>query len=104
MGLKNLTSEDFNEFTKSGVSVIDFYTDWCGPCKIISPIIEQIAKEMKGVKFAKMDVDKEQELARRFEVMSIPTLIFLKNGEQVDMIVGVISKEEIVKRIKNISK
>ncbi len=104
MGIKNLTSKDFNEFIEAGVGVVDFYADWCGPCKILSPIIEQIAKDMKEIKFGKIDVDKEQELAQRFEVMSIPTLIFFKKNEQADRAVGVISKEEIIKKIKNISK
>lgn len=104
MAIKNLTLKEINGFLKSGISVVDFYADWCGPCKVLSPIVEEAANELKNIKFTKIDVDKEQELAQRFDVMSIPTLIFFKGKEQVDRVVGTLSKEELIKRIKNISK
>ena len=76
---------------------------WCGPCKILSPTVEEVAHEFKDrAKFAKVNVDENLELAQRFGVMSIPTLIFFRDGKQVDATVGVISKEELVKKIKDI--
>ncbi len=102
MTVKSLTAKNFDDFIKSGVSVIDFHADWCNPCRILSPTVEKVSEEMKGVKFGKVDVDKESKLAQRFYVMSIPTLIFFKNREQIDRIVGAVSKEELIKKIKSI--
>lgn len=104
MGIKNLTSKEFDGFIKNDINVVDFYADWCGPCKIMEPILEEAAKKIKNVKFGRVDVDKENELAQRFEVMSIPTLIFFKGKEQVDRATGVLEKEELAKMIGKISK
>jgi len=98
-----LTLENFNEFIKEDKVVVDFWAEWCGPCKMISPIIEDLAKDLNGkAKFGKVNVDNNQELAQRFGVMSIPTLVFFRDGQQVDSSVGVISKEDIEKKIKEI--
>ena len=102
MAVKNLTSNNFDEFISKGKSVIDFHAGWCGPCKIVSPIVDKLSTEMKGVKFGKIDVDRESELAQRFQVMSIPTLIFFKEKEQVDRYVGALSKEELKEKIEEI--
>jgi len=102
MSVKNLTSKSFDEFVKGGKSVIDFYADWCNPCKILSPIVEELSGKLKDMKFGKVDVDKEDKLAQRFQIMSVPSLLFFKSGEQVDRVVGVLSKEELIKRIKKI--
>ena len=99
----DLTTKDFDSKIKKGNWAVDFWAEWCGPCKIIGPLFDAAAKEMHGkVNFAKVDVDKETELSERFEVMSIPTLIFFKNGEVVDIVNGVISKEEIIAKAKAI--
>ena len=100
--VKNLASREFDEFISKGVSVIDFHADWCAPCRIVSSAIEEISKEMKNVKFGKVDVDKEGKLAQRFEIFSIPTILFFKNKELVDRIVGAYPKNEIEKRINKI--
>lgn len=71
-----------------GVSVIDFRAERCGPCRMLGPIIEQLGEENKEVKIAKVDVDKQQELAATFQVSSIPVVYFIKNGQVVDKIVG----------------
>ncbi len=98
---KELNSSNFKEFTKQGVTVIDFWAEWCGPCKIMSPIFDQVAKEMKGhAKFGKVDVDQENEIAQEYEIMSIPTILIMKDGEQVDRSVGVIDKEDLIEKIK----
>ena len=98
----NINKENYNyEVLNSDLPVIiDFYADWCGPCKMMSPIIDEIAKDYDGsVKVGKVDVDKESELANEFGIMSIPTIVIIKNGEVSKTFVGVQSKENIVKEI-----
>ena len=82
--------------------VVDFYADWCGPCKIIAPIIEELAAEYEGkVKIGKINVDEEQNSSKKYKVMSIPTLMFFKDGEQVDKLVGMLSKEQLVEKLES---
>jgi len=93
----------FDDFVKKGTIVVDFWAEWCGPCKMMGPIFDEAAGDMKGkANFGKVDVDSNQELAQRFGVMSIPTIILFKDGEQEDRIVGAVPKEEIVERVKRI--
>ena len=102
-GVVELDKKSFDKFIKEDKVVVDFWAVWCGPCKILSPAVEEIASEMKDkAKFAKVNVDENLDLAQRFGVMSIPTLIFFRDGKQIDRTVGVISKEEIEKRIRNL--
>ena len=98
MSVLNVTSENYeSEVLKSEKTVlIDFYADWCGPCKMMSPVIDEIAEEMKEtVKVGKINVDENQDLAMEYGVMSIPTIVILKNGEVQKTFVGVTDKEEI---------
>ena len=82
------------------VELIDFYADWCGPCVVMEPVIEELEKEMAGqVNIRKVDVDKDQEEASKYGVMSIPTYIILKDGKEVDRFIGSTSKESIVSKI-----
>lgn len=97
-----INSENFEkEVLNSNQTVlIDFYADWCGPCKMMSPIIDQIAKELNGkAKVGKINVDENQELAMEYGVMSIPTIIIFKNGEVYKTLVGLRDKEELLKEI-----
>ena len=93
------SAEQFEKevINESGVVFIDFYATWCMPCKTMTPIIEEIAKEHTDVKFVKIDIDKNEELAIKYNVMSIPTMLIMKNGEVTKTFVGVTNKENIVK-------
>ena len=95
MGLIHLNNETFDEIIKDGITVVDFYANWCGPCKVLSPTIEKLANEINEVKFVKVDVDKHDELARRYGIMSIPTLVFINNANVVNKHIGLISEEKI---------
>ena len=83
----------------SGLVVIDIYADWCGPCKMLAPIIEELEKENPDVKFAKINVDDERELAVKFKVQSIPTIAFVKDNTLMDISVGYVSKQKLEKMI-----
>jgi thioredoxin 1 len=94
-----LTSENFeNEVLKSDKNVlVDFWASWCGPCKMLAPTIEAIAEEYDSFKVGKVNVDDEPDLAQAYGISSIPTLILFKDGKAADMMVGLRSKDEIVK-------
>ncbi len=98
MAIIKLDNTNFDkEITESkGIALVDFYADWCGPCKMIAPIVEQIANERNDVLVGKINVDASPELAIKFGVMSIPTLIVFKDGVKEQVAVGYRSKEEIL--------
>lgn len=84
-----LNDDNFDEGVKEGVVLVDFYADWCGPCRMLNPIIEELAAEMVGkAKVVKVDTDQAVNVASKFEVTSIPTLLLLKNGEVLERVVG----------------
>lgn len=98
MSVLHITKENFeNEVLKSDRPVLlDFWASWCGPCRMVSPIIDEIAEETTDKKVCKINVDEQPELAQAFGVMSIPTLVVMKDGEVVGQSVGVKSKESIL--------
>lgn len=103
MSLVHVTDKNFDsEVMKSELPVlVDFWAEWCGPCRMISPIIDQLADEYKGkLKVVKLNVDEAQELAMKYSVMSIPTLMVFKKGQVIDQVIGAMSKDQLTNRIK----
>ena len=104
MSLIHVTSKNFEKALQAapGVAVVDFFATWCGPCKMLAPVIEEAAEDMPEIQFYKVDVDEAPELARSFKVMSVPTLAFFKNGELVKKNVGAVSYEELEALINSV--
>lgn len=99
--MKIINQSDFENEIKEGVVLVDFFATWCGPCRMMGAILEEVDKEIEGkAKIVKIDVDQNQDLAKRFGVMSIPTLILFKNGQMVQKSVGVMQKNQCVDLIK----
>ncbi|NGX56849.1 MAG: Thioredoxin [Candidatus Anoxychlamydiales bacterium] len=89
MALLELNEENFENEVKQGVTLVDFFAQWCGPCRMLAPIIDEVATEMKDkAKVGKVDIDKEIKVATDYQVTSVPTLILFKDGKEVDRIVG----------------
>lgn len=87
--IKELNDASFDQGIKEGTTLVDFYADWCGPCRMLAPVLEKVATEVKGkAQVAKLDVDNSQRVASTFNVTSIPTLILFQNGKEVGRIVG----------------
>ena len=102
MAALHLDQNNFkSEVLQSSTPVlVDFWAEWCGPCKMLSPIIDQVAIELAGkMKIAKLNVDEAPDLAGQYNVMSIPTLLIFKNGEPVDQIVGAMPKDKLLAKI-----
>ena len=95
--LKKLTSQNFESEINANTTLVDFYADWCGPCKMIAPIIEEIANERDDITVGKVNVDEEMELAVAYKVEVIPTLMVFKDGKLYKTARGAMDKEEILK-------
>lgn len=94
--MKIIKSEEFENQTKKGVTVIDFFATWCGPCRMMAPIFESVGQKMSGkANFVKVDVDESEDLARKFGVMSIPTMVILKDGNLVAKRVGLMQADAL---------
>lgn len=101
---KVVTDQNIKEvLASSKVVLVDFWAVWCGPCRALGPIVEEIASEYEGkIVVGKCNVDEAQDISMQYGIRSIPTIIFFKNGEPVDKTIGLVPKEEIVKRINNL--
>ncbi|RDU36257.1 thioredoxin [Neobacillus piezotolerans] len=102
MAISNVTDQNFAGEIGSGLVLVDFWAPWCGPCKMIAPVLEEVDSEMADqVKIVKLDVDQNPETSAKYGVMSIPTLLVFKDGEQVDKVVGYQPKENLVSLLQN---
>lgn len=94
--MKIVSKEEFDTISKSGNVVVDFYADWCGPCKMLGPVLESIAERYPNINFVKVNVDDNEELAASFGIMSIPAVFMLKDGDVVNKFVGSLPESRIV--------
>jgi thioredoxin 1 len=92
----HLTEDNFNNGVSNGLTLVDFYADWCGPCRMLTPVLEEVAKDVAGkAKIAKIDIDQAQKTASTYQVTSIPTLILFKDGKEVGRLVGLRDRDTI---------
>lgn len=93
---------DFEEKVSKGVTLVDFYADWCGPCKMLSPVLEALASELEegDVKIGKLDIEHNQATSQKYHVTSVPTLILFKDGQEVDRLIGLHDKAKIQEHLK----
>ena len=95
--IKHINDEaEFKEFIKEGLVLIDFFATWCGPCKMLSPVIEQVEREKPELKVVKVDVDEAPQIAAQYGIQAIPTLFLLKDGKMVDQRMGYLNKNQLV--------
>ena len=102
MEIMKVTSANFEEevLNSDKTVLIDFYADWCGPCKAYSPIVESVAAENEDIKVVKINVDNSQDIAIKYQVMSIPTTVVIKNGQEINRAVGMMSKSDLLEMVK----
>lgn len=93
--IKHLTDDSFDAEVASGLVLVDFFAEWCGPCRMLAPVIEELAKEMDDVTFCKLDIDQHSKAAGTHQVTSIPTLLLFKDGKEVDRCVGLKDKDAL---------
>lgn len=97
MSVMHLTKDNFDSVTSSGLVLVDFWAEWCGPCRMQAPILDQLEEEIGSkVKVCKLNVDDHPDIARRFGVFSIPTIIAFRDGEQISKAIGVQSREQLI--------
>ncbi len=106
MVMQSLHQNDFENkvLQQKGSIVIDFWAEWCGPCKMMLPVVQEVAKKRKDITFYKMNTDDCSEVAGRFRIMSIPCLVFIKDGKEVDRLVGFNSQEKLETWLSQCSK
>jgi thioredoxin 1 len=98
MAVLSIKKDDFKKevLDYQGVVLVDFYAEWCGPCKIMGPIIDELTDEIKNVKFVKVNVDESPDLSSEYSVFSIPTFVLFKEGKMVNQLVGVVGKDQLL--------
>ncbi len=100
MATEELSKKEFEAFTKKGIVVVDFFAEWCMPCLMLAPVVEELSEKMKKIRFGKVNIDDSKDLAEEFAVMSVPTLIVFKDGKEVDRIVGSLPADVLEERLK----
>lgn len=101
--MKIINKDEFDAVIKDGVVLVDFFATWCGPCKMLSPVLEELSAEMEGkATIVKVDVDQSQELAMKFGIMSVPTMIIFKNGEAVKQLSGFMPKPQLENALNSV--
>ena len=102
-GLKHLTDANFSNETAKGVTLVDFHANWCGPCRMLAPVLEQVSGELQGkATIAKVDIDSEQNTAAQFQITSVPTMILFKDGKEVKRIIGLKNAQAIKEMILSV--
>lgn len=97
-----LSEKEFDDFTKEEIVLVDFYTDWCMPCVMMAPVMEELSKKFKEkIKFGRVNVDDNKELAQKFKIMSIPNFVLLKDGKVIEQFVGAMPVEDFADKLKN---
>lgn len=97
MAVININDSDFQDQIASGLTLVDFWAEWCAPCRMVSPIVEELSVEMPNIKFAKLNVDENNQVPQTFGITAIPTLVLFKDGELVDRVVGLLPKPQLKK-------
>ncbi len=102
--IKHIGIEEFNDIVmeQGGVVLVDFFASWCGPCKMLAPILEEVNKELDGQQICKVDIDESFDLAKSYGVMSVPTLILFKDGKEIKRAIGLKNKDFIIDMIKSL--
>ncbi len=99
--VSELTNGEFEEFIKDGITLIDFFAEWCMPCLMLAPVVEEMSKKFDGkIKFGKVDIDSNREFAQKFGINSIPNLVVFKDGEVLEQFVGLMSAEDLEEKLK----
>ena len=99
--MKIVNSNEFKSEIESGITVVDFFATWCGPCKMLAPVLEGLSGDMEGkAKFIKVDIDQSSDLANEFQIASVPTMVIFKDGQKVEQLIGFLPKEKIQQTIE----
>lgn len=96
----DLTKQNFVQETEKGTVLVDFWASWCGPCRMLAPVMEQVEREYSQYKVCKVNVDEQPELAQQFGVMSIPTVVCLKDGKESARSIGLVTKEQLLSKLQ----
>jgi len=100
-GVTELTNGEFSKFIENGIVLVDFWAEWCMPCIMMTPVMEELAQRFKGkIKFGKINVDENQPLAHKFKIFSIPNFVLFQNGKPIDQFIGAMSEEDFEDRLK----
>jgi len=100
--MKIVDNNEFKSEIENGITVVDFFATWCGPCKMLAPVLEGLSSDMEGkAKFIKVDIDQSLDLASQYQISSVPTMVIFKDGEKVEQLVGFLPKEKIQQAIES---